>query len=552
LAYPPFHPLNHAPKPAAISREDFSRAFPTESSFVERKKGAGRVPLTDSVVAFSNADGGVILLGVSNSGDIVGRDLTQGLEDHLHEMIGHVRDPGRYTIHPLRVDGAAITVLAVAKRSEGFAQTSNGRVLVRRGSLDVSLFGGELREFLNARSLERFESTVTQIPLEQAPRRLIRSVANAFGWSGPATSFPDRLAEHGLVKQTPSGYHLTVAGAVHLLQRPHLELGKAYIEVLRFREEGKSYDRRVQIEGPLREQVERTTQLITDELGNEVVVLGVHRHELPRLPQRVLREAIANAVAHRAYELRGTSVRIEIHPEEVTITSPGALPEPVTIENIRDQASARNENMIGVLRGFNLAEDNGEGIDVMEDLMRDELLDPPRFRDTGSAVRVTLPVRSAVAPSERAWVREVEQRGLIEPSDRILLVHAARGEVLTNSYVRKLLSVDAAPARAALQRLRDAGFLVRRGKRAGTTYVLHASLGPPAGLRLGPTELKNLVVEMARESPLANADVRSRTGLDRAETLDLLTKLVREGRLVRVGERRGTRYLVPSQSNAAS
>ncbi len=544
MAYPPFHPFNTAPTPDAMARAAFSLAFPTESGLVERKRGAGRDPVTESVVSFSNADGGVILIGVSDDGEVVGRELTQGLEDDIHEMIGRVRDPGRYSIHSLRVEGKAITVLAVAKRSEGFAQTSNGRVLVRRGSLDVPLFGAELREFLNARSLERFESTATQVPLLEAPKALIKGVADAFGWSGPA-SFPERLAECGLAIQALDGYQLTVAGALHLLAKPHESLGKTYIEVLRYREGAGNwnYDRRIQIDGPLREQVEQATQLISDELGNEVVVLGVHRHELPRLPQRVLREAIANAVAHRSYELDGTCVRIEIHPDAVTITSPGSLPEPVTVENMRDQASARNANVIRVLRAFNLAEDSGEGVDVMEDVMRDELLDPPIFADTGSAVRVTLPVRSAVAPSERAWVREVEQRGLIGASDRILLVHAARGEVLANSRVRELLGVDKDQARIALQRLRDAGFLVQRGERGGATYVLDRSLQPPAGLRLGQAELEDLVFEMAGEKPLANADIRTRTGLDRAQTLDLLGKLVREGRLERFGHRRGTRYV---------
>lgn len=543
MAYPPFHPLSTEPKPESMTRAEFSAAFPTESDLVERKKGAGRGPLTESVVSFSNTDGGIILIGVDNDGEIMGREPTQGLEDDLHEMIGHLRDPGRYSIHGLRVEGTAITVLAVAKRSEGFTQTSSGRVLVRRGSLDVALFGAELREFLNARSLERFESTDTRISLSEAPKALIKGVADAFGWSGPA-SFPKRLVEKGLAIQTLNGYRLTVAGALHLLNEPHEKLGKAYIEVLRYREGAQNYDRRVQIDGPLRVQVERATQLIADELGDEVVVLGVHRHELPRLPRRVLREAVANAVAHRSYELRGTCIRIEIHPDAVTITSPGSLPEPVTVENIRDQASARNANVIRVLRAFNLAEDSGDGVDVMEDVMREELLDPPIFADTGSAVRVTLPVRSAVAPSERAWVREVEQRGEIESTDRILLVHAARGEVLTNSRVRELLGVDKDLARIALQRLRDAGFLVQRGKRGGATYVLDRSLEPPAGLRLGQAELEDLVFEMAGERPLANADVRTRTGLDRAQTLELLAKLVQEGRLERVGQRRGTRYRV--------
>jgi ATP-dependent DNA helicase RecG len=524
-----------------MTSAEFEAAFPTESGLVERKKGAGRAPLTETVVSFSNTNGGVILIGVDNDGRIVGRELTQGLEDDLHEMIGYVREAGRYSIYPLEVGGIAITVLAVAKRAEGFAQTSDGRVLVRQGTRDTALFGLDLQHFLNERSREHFESTDTLIPMDEASEALVKEVADALGWSRHA-SLPDRLRECGLAVQTSTGCHLTVAGALHLLKRPEERLGKTFVEVLRYRADAENYDRRVQVGGPLRKQVEQTTRLIADEVGNEVVVLGVHRHELPRLPRRVLREAIANAVAHRSYEQDGASIRVEIRPDEVVITSPGALPEPVTVQNIRDQSSARNGAVIRVLRAFGLAEELGLGVDVMQDTMRDELLDPPVFTDTGTSVRVTLPIRSAVAPSERAWVHEVEQRGLIEPSDRILLVHAARGEILTNGRARKLLRVDKDRARGALQRLRDAGFLVQRGERGGATYALERSLEPPAGLRLSPGELEDLVVEMARERPLANADVRERTGLDRAETLELLSKLVDEGRVERTGSRRGTRY----------
>jgi len=525
-----------------MSLEEFRQAFPAENDLVERKTGAGRKPLYESIVAMSNTDGGVILIGVDNDGNVLGRKLDQGLADDLHEAVKSVRDPGRYSIHELRVDNATpITVLSIAKRIEGFAQTASGRVLVRRGSLDVPLFGPELRDFLNERSLERFETTELPTSLSEVPKSSIGSVADAFGWSDSRT-FAERLAEVGLARQSGYQYHLTVAGALHLLPRPHEQLGKAYIEILRYREGSATYDRRTQIEGPLREQVEQATRQIGDELGTEIVILGVHRHELPRLPQRVLREAIANAVAHRSYELKGTPVRIEIRSDAVTITSPGSLPEPVTVENMRDQAAARNANVIRALRAYNLAEDSGAGIDVMEDVMREELLDPPSFSDNGSEVQVTLPIRSAVAPSERAWVREVEQEGLIEPSDRILLVSAARGITLTNSIARRLLGADAERARSSLQRLRDAGFLVQRGQRGGSSYLLDRSLTPPAAHRLGHAELEEMVIGLATKRPLANADVRAATGLDRDEALDLLRRLVAQGRLVRRGDRRGTRY----------
>jgi ATP-dependent DNA helicase RecG len=286
--------------------------------------------------------------------------------------------------------------------------------------------------------------------------------------------------------------------------------------------------------------------MLMEELGSELVVLGLERHELPRLPLVVVREALANAVAHRSYEASGTAVRVELRPTEVKVVSPGPLPAPVTVENIREAQAARNHAVIDVLRKLRLAEDAGRGVDVMQDSMRAEMLDSPTFSDTGHSVVVTLPVRGPVTARERAWVREVERRGEIEPQDRILLVHAARGETLTNSQARAIAGLDRLDATRALQRLRDAGLLVQQGARGGSSYVLHGSLNPPAGLRLTPEQLHGLVVEMATEGPISNADVRARTGLDRAAALRVLDELVAQGRLARTGQRRGTRYLLPA------
>jgi ATP-dependent DNA helicase RecG len=319
------------------------------------------------------------------------------------------------------------------------------------------------------------------------------------------------------------------------------------VEVIRFPAEGSDYDKRLEFRGPLNRQVEEVVAAVQSELGTELVVLGVHRYELPRIPDVVLRESVANAVAHRSYEMSGTAVRIEISPQELRIISPGGLPEPVTVENIRETQAARNLHVIQALRRFGLAEDAGRGVDVMVDSMREELLDPPTFEDARHSVTVKLAIRSAITSHERAWVREVERRGLIEPTDRLLLVHAARGERLTNGRAREILAVDSGEARGALQRLRDSGLLVQHGARGGASYMLKESLQPPAGLRLTPDELTAMVLRDARNvetPPLANSRVRELTGLDRSEALALLESLVQAGRLRRTGSKRGTRYEV--------
>ncbi len=536
MAYPLFHPRSRRESPFSLSHEEFAREFPGESDEIEFKSGAGDQPIQDAAVAFSNAHGGIIIIGVGDDGTVRGRPLDAGTADGVHRALANAYDLGRYELHSLDIDGIGVTILSIARREEGFAQTSAGRVLVRRGTRKDSLFGAELQRFINARSVTRFESTVLDSPISVAEPELCARIAHAHGWRQATEA---RLTEIGLAADG----HLTAAGALYLLVDPAAVLGKAYVEVLRFEnDEGTEYIRREEIRGPLDVQLKRTVELLDAQLGRELVVLGVRRYELARVPEVVLRESVANALAHRSYEAQGTPVRIELRPSVVRVVSPGGLPEPVTEANIREQMAARNLDVIKVLRRYDLAEDAGRGVDVMQDTMRFEMLDPPEFLDHLHSVEVILPVRSPVAPVERAWVRELELRGQLQGADRLVLVYAARGEALTNSRTRELLGVDAGEARVILQRLRDRGLLIQHGERGGATYTLSGDLRPPAGLQLSPGELENLVERLADNGPISNADVRTATGLDRVASLGILDRLTRSGRLVRRGERRGTRY----------
>lgn len=540
-SYPPFHP-KRADLPLAIDEREFKRAFPEEGPYIEFKTGLSRRQLQETVVAFSNADGGVVLLGVSDAGEVLGKELDAGTSDGIHQLMRDIHDPGRYSVHRVSIGEKTVVAISIARRQEGFAQMSNGVVRIRKGTRDEPLFGAELQQFINSRSATRYELTPTQIPADSADPQLLQGLRDAFRWG--AGDLTERLEEGGFA----AAGRLTVAGALYLLRSPGDPLGKAHVELLRYRDdETVDYDLRLEITGPLPEQLSVASNRILDELGTELVVLGVRRYDLPRVPAVVVREAIANALAHRSYESNRTPVRVEIRPSSIMVLSPGGLPEPVTVENIRETTAPRNLATIKALRHFGLAEDAGRGIDVMQDTMSEEMLDPPRFEDHGHRVVVTLPVRSAVAPVERAWIRELEQRGTLEGPDRLVLVHAARGETLTNGKVREVLQTDRSTARDVLKRLRDAGFLHQRGERGGATYHLEGSLEPPAGLRLNPDELADLVEDLARKGPVSNSDIRDATGLDRWKVRNLLGALVSEGRLIQSGQRSGTRYRAAKQ-----
>ncbi len=545
MAYPLFHEAGPPDRPTRLTPEQLATAFPAEGEHVEFSRTLLEQHVRDNVAAFSNADGGVILLGVRHDGAILDQEADGETFTRIHELIAEVRDPARYTLHRLAVGDATLVAIAVGHRREGFAQTPDGRILVRRDAVNVPLLGTELADFVAARTPVRFEASAVGPRLDQADPPLLETLRRTL--RRPAEQLPERLHAAGLVTEPRADAPLTVAGALLVLPDPARTLGTGGVEVVRFDDDGGHGAARTLV-GPAHHQIDQAARAVLDALGTDSVTVDQHPHELWRLPEAVVHEAIANAVTHRGYEPGSEPVRIEIHPDRVMVRSPGSLPEPVTPDNLREQSAPRNPALAETLRLLGATEGKGRGVGVMIDTMAVHLLEAPRFADDGGHVSVELRLASEASPQERAWMAQMSRRAeapeyaSLDANDRALLLLAVRGEALTNARARTALDVDVPTARLALQSLRDRGFLEQSGRLGGASYVLAEGLAPLAGPRLAHRQLQKVVLTMAVKGGVTNEQVRERTGLTRRETLKLLAGLVAEGRLVKRGSRRGTFY----------
>lgn len=541
MPYPLFHARSTDPSPLFLDESAFAAAFAGEGDHLELKQGISAQRIQEAAVAFSNADGGVLVVGVAPDGRVVGITNTGEKAKDIHQAFRDVQNSGRYEVRELQVDDKIVLVIAVDRRHQGFAQTPAGVVLVRRGASNTPLLGPELSMFLARRSFTTFELTPTGIPAADADPELRRRLCDAYGWPDVDEAM-DRMVETGFVASEQQQTVLTVVGALFLLADPKRMGGRPYIDVRRYAEGEPDPDRVWEIVGPVDDQIEQASALVRGELGSVSAIVGTRRIELPRLPERALREAVANAVAHRSYENAGTAIRIDIHPSHVTITSPGGLPEPVTIEHIREQQAARNDRLLGVLRRLHLAEDQGKGIDRIEDDMAVNLLHAPEFATDGSFFSITLQLGGVVTPRERAWVRGLMDDDRLDPRSSLVLVEIARKGSTTNGQVRDLLDVDSVVARSILQELVREGILIQIGERGGAEYHIDSSVTVPARIRHTDTELDQIALDLAADSPLTNAVLRNETGLDAAQARKVLKRLVERGELVQRGSRRGTRY----------
>ena len=106
--------------------------------------------------------------------------------------------------------------------------------------------------------------------------------------------------------------------------------------------------------------------------------------------ERVVREAVLNAVSHRNYQMSG-SVFIRQYPDRLIVESPGGLPLGVTVENILDRQSPRNRRIAELFALCGLVERSGQGMNLMVELSVKEAKALPDFSGTDDHfVKLTL------------------------------------------------------------------------------------------------------------------------------------------------------------------
>lgn len=116
-----------------LTEQEFQKEFPGEGDHLEFKQGTSWRKIQEAAAAFSNAEGGVILVGVGPDGLVKGLLQPGEKARAVHEALNGVNSLGRYEIHQITVGTEAILAVSVERRHKGFAQTSDGVVRVRGG-----------------------------------------------------------------------------------------------------------------------------------------------------------------------------------------------------------------------------------------------------------------------------------------------------------------------------------------------------------------------------------------------------------------------------------
>ena len=362
-----------------------------ENSSVEFKRDDVRPDsIGKELSALLNFEGGYILLGVEDDGNVSG--LTRSREDaerwvmniaHLNIQPSII--PSWYTF--TFVDGKEVGVIGLYADSPGKPHKA------KRGTAWVT--------YVRVGSTSREASREEEGRLYQAAH-LIRYDIRPVLDTGYVSLDRDRLENYFRVvlkRDTPSGddreswIHIlknidilaeasgttvsTAAGLLLFGEYPNRRLPQAGITATAFPRKDKEYDTVDEelIRGPLvsvlddRERavekgvIDRAVDFVVRNLGSVAWLEGGRRLSKKALPLDAVREAIVNAVAHRDYTLVGTDVEVSLYSDRLEVISPGRLPNGVTVEKMSEGLrAARNELLKEILRDYGYVDHLGMGV----------------------------------------------------------------------------------------------------------------------------------------------------------------------------------------------
>ena len=408
-----------------------------EDQWFERKSARIRAPgLVKALIGFANADGGTIVIGLSE-GEVEGTDrVSERLRSDWRQAPRDCVPPIRVTFKEVRCqdaggDDVTLTIVEV-EPGESVHMNAADDVFLRVGDETRRLTYDQRRELEFDKGQASYEATVVpDATREELDEGLLTAYAQAL-------DHPDAwrlLQARGLVDRTD---RITIGCLLLFGTAPQSRFPETLVRVCRYRGSargsgaGQELLSDVRCEGPIPRILEAAQREVSRVVPTRQA-LGIDGLFGPvaLVPRDAWLEGLVNAVVHRSYSLAGDHIRIEVFDDRIEISSPGRFPGLVDVSDPNDVTRfARNPRIARVCADLRFGQELGEGIRRIFEEMRLAGLAQPEYFQTSGSVQLTLlstPVdqelESRLPPRGRKLVQLIRETERASTGD---LVNATR------------------------------------------------------------------------------------------------------------------------------
>ena len=424
----------------------------------------------ETISAFSNSDGGTVIIGVSNSGGVPGVDIGKNTLEEFANYIKRNTDPQIFpSVKILEIGGKNAVMVEVEESAEKPVFFKN-HAYKRVGKTNQMISSSELRKLAKESGKRVYwdEGVCEDASLEDIDEDKVRWFLKEARKERGLNLSEDVPIEEALLKlKLLRNGELTNAALLLFFKEPTFL--QSEVKCIRFsgNEPVKPYIDFQTLEGTVFDLIDKAEDFVLRNIRKSIRLVSgrVQREEKYEYPPDAIREAIVNAVAHRDYETP-SKVQVRIFDDRIEVWSPGTLPNEITIEDLRREhiSVPRNPLLFKQLFWVKYVEDVGGGTLDMISQCREWGIPEPLFEHAAGAFVVTFRLPPAVEDLERLGLNERQLKAM----DYVIKKGSISNKEHTslNSISRKTATID-------LTQLVTKGLLVKVGKgKRDIRYIL--------------------------------------------------------------------------------
>jgi ATP-dependent DNA helicase RecG len=330
-----------------------------EGQFIEFKECFDSKNFAKEIVAFANSEGGRIILGVNDKGDIKGIEITNKIKSEIQD-IARKCDPF-IAISVETFDN--VLIIHVAEGENKPYQCSQGFYL-RTGANSQKLTRDEIIEFSVGEGKIKFDEQINKnfnFPEDFDDEKFGQYMEVA----GLTKNIPTKeiLLTLNVAKLINNKIKLNNAGALFFAKSPGKFFINSKVVCVNYRTNEKVdiLDKKIFDNGIIN-NIEEAINYVKKHIDLKFEIKTAKRKEIPQFPEAAFREAIVNAVMHRDYFDKSGDVMIEIFRNKIWVSNPGGLVKWLKPEDFGRYSRPRNPLIAELLSKTEYVEKVGSGI----------------------------------------------------------------------------------------------------------------------------------------------------------------------------------------------
>ena len=387
-----------------------------EGPTVEFKRSLAK-DIGRELCAFANVSGGTILIGVSDSGEIVGVANHNRLKSRLQSTARSAEPPIALDVESV---GRVLCVVVPPQKRKPYS--FGGRFFMRIGANSQQMSNAEVEDLFYAVGRLHFDGKpCADFSIEND---LDEETWARFCERAKVPEAMDRMVALRNLRLLDGEDRITHAGAWLLARDIRRFTTTAHVSCALFMgtEKVRILDRR-DFHCDIPTMIDDAVAWILTKINVEFIIEHVRREERPELPEEALREAVANAVAHRDY--RSTAnVHIYVFKDRIEIVSPGGLPTGMTEADLGVKSMPRNPLLFGMLYRMGVVENIGSGIKRIHELCREHGVAKPTIDVSEHWVTVTFPRPTGQVETEQMADASADRKQFSNAVDGMLEAEA--------------------------------------------------------------------------------------------------------------------------------